>query len=350
MPAPFSEQCMNLAARIRSHWHGLTCRRCPPVVVVRAPSAGRPTSMEGRRSVVFGCRPPRPQASPAVRYSVRYSNPANSPDTSVRPGQSPGPEQPNRTVVDALDELRRSLKVKPSSMLAEHHSERLALNTRARALRRSGRNLPRPRHRDRRTILRRRRPNHLPRPTRPRPDRGGKGTEVRNGPLGVRSVIHPGPAPQLDIIFENRGTIRVPTDLLTKPIRGRQVTGIITHPYCLTTQPPKATPTPPPDSSPQTQRHAKASTSASPAAGTTPASTSSPTKPSTPTAATSTITSPHPPRQRPHRRHRTSTRRRHSRQPGHRPRHRPRPRPRMVNQSGELMRRPTLDSTVADLA
>ncbi len=38
----------------------------------------------------------------------------------------------------------------------------------------------------------------------------------------------------MEIDFENHGPLRVPTELLTKPVRGHSVVGVITHGYCLT--------------------------------------------------------------------------------------------------------------------
>ena len=45
------------------------------------------------------------------RYSLRYSNPANSPDGGGHAGQSAGPDQPKRTATDTVDGPGHTFKV-----------------------------------------------------------------------------------------------------------------------------------------------------------------------------------------------------------------------------------------------
>ncbi len=126
--------------------------------------------------------------------------------------------------------------VKPSAMLAQHHTERTALNRRARALLRSDGTLTGP---DTEiggqtfavgdSVISRA-------ATRLRPTGGTRRSEVRNGTRGTITAIHThGAKPELEVDFDNRGPIRVPTALLTKPVRGRRIVGVLTHAYCLTT-------------------------------------------------------------------------------------------------------------------
>ena len=149
-------------------------------------------------------------------------------------------------------------------MMAEHHTERAALNRRARALLRSDGTLQ---GSDieiggqtfavgDQIICRA--------PSQLRPAGGGRGSEIRNGTRGTVTTIHDDAAPASEIDFENRGPVRVPTELLTKPVRGRSVVGVITTATASPPTPPKATPTGPGGSSPPTPQHAKASTSDSP--------------------------------------------------------------------------------------
>lgn len=121
-----------------------------------------------------------------------------------------------------------------SSMVAEHHRERRALNTRARIMLGAAGDLRGPtlqagahEFRTGDEVICRAPAKHL------HPD-GQPRRYLRNGTRGTVIAVHPDGQPAITVDFEHRGPIRVPIEFLTRELRPG-VHGGLTYSYALTT-------------------------------------------------------------------------------------------------------------------
>src|SRR5439155_8814861 len=122
----------------------------------------------------------------------------------------------------------------PSSMVAEHHRERRALNTRARIMLAAAGELTGPTlevgaHEFRagdEVICRA--------PAKDLHPAGQPRRYLRNGTRGTVIAVHHDPQPAITVDFEHRGPIRVPAEFLTRELRPG-VHGGFTYSYALTT-------------------------------------------------------------------------------------------------------------------
>ena len=122
----------------------------------------------------------------------------------------------------------------PSSMVAEHHRERRALNTRARVLLAANGDLHGPvfhasahEFQAGDEVICRAPAKHLHPPGQPH-------RYLRNGTRGTITAVDPeGPRPGIVVDFEHRGPIRIPKDFLTRELRPG-IHGGLTYSYALT--------------------------------------------------------------------------------------------------------------------